>query len=112
MSRAPMFVLEFENPLFEFAYDKPHCDPLFAFPPTFRSSTPSAIRRYSPWRETTPSGLIATHMLRSYKWTFDLRLFFFFNVDVKMSKNNFSLVAYLFGITPLCNGRVNNIFYF
>ena len=37
---------------------------------------------------------------------------FFFNVDVKMSKNNFSLVAYLFGITPLCNGRVNNIFYF
>lgn len=39
-----MFVLEFEKPLFEFAYDKPHCDLLFAFPPTFRSSTPSAIR--------------------------------------------------------------------
>ena len=48
MSRAPMFVLESENPLFEFAYDKPHCVPLFAFPPTFRSSTPSAIRRYFP----------------------------------------------------------------
>ncbi len=34
-----MFVLEFEKPLFEFAYDKPHEAPLFALPPTFSSST-------------------------------------------------------------------------
>ena len=34
-----MFVLEFEKPLFEFAYERPHCDLLFALPPTFSSST-------------------------------------------------------------------------
>ena len=34
-----MFVFEFEKPLFEFAYDRPHCAPLFALPPTFSSST-------------------------------------------------------------------------
>ena len=33
-----MFVLEFEKPLFEFAYERPHCDPLLALPPTFSSS--------------------------------------------------------------------------
>lgn len=33
-----MFVLEFEKPLFEFAYERPHCDLLFALPPTFSSS--------------------------------------------------------------------------
>ena len=33
-----MFVLEFEKPLFEFAYERPHRDPLAAEPPTFRSS--------------------------------------------------------------------------
>ena len=33
-----MFVLEFEKPLFEFAYESPHCDLLLAFPPTFSSS--------------------------------------------------------------------------
>ena len=34
-----MFVLEFEKPLFEFAYDTPHWAPLFALAPTFSSST-------------------------------------------------------------------------
>lgn len=38
-----MFVLEFENPLFEFEYAKPHCDPLFAFAPTFSSSVTCAV---------------------------------------------------------------------
>lgn len=33
-----MFVLEFEKPLFEFAYERPHCDLLLALPPTFSSS--------------------------------------------------------------------------
>lgn len=33
-----MFVLEFEKPLFEFAYERPHCDLLSALPPTFSSS--------------------------------------------------------------------------
>ncbi len=33
-----MFVLEFENPLFEFAYERPQSDLLFALPPTFSSS--------------------------------------------------------------------------
>lgn len=33
-----MFVLEFEKPLFEFAYESPHCDLLLALPPTFSSS--------------------------------------------------------------------------
>ena len=33
-----MFVLEFEKPLFEFAYERPHCDPLLASPPTNSSS--------------------------------------------------------------------------
>lgn len=37
--RAPMFVFEFEKALFEFAYEIPHCAPLFALPPTFSSST-------------------------------------------------------------------------
>lgn len=37
--RAPMFVFEFEKALFEFAYARPHCAPLFALPPTFSSST-------------------------------------------------------------------------
>ncbi len=34
-----MFVFEFEKPLFEFAYERPHCEPLFALPPTCSSST-------------------------------------------------------------------------
>lgn len=38
-SRAPMFVFEFENALFEFAYARPHIAPLFALPPTISSST-------------------------------------------------------------------------
>ena len=29
---------EFEKPLFEFAYERPHCDLLLALPPTFSSS--------------------------------------------------------------------------
>ena len=33
-----MFVLEIEKPLFEFAYERPHCDLLLALPPTFSSS--------------------------------------------------------------------------
>lgn len=33
-----MFVLEFDKPLFEFAYERPHCDLLSALPPTFSSS--------------------------------------------------------------------------
>ena len=33
-----MFVLEFEKPLFEFAYERPHSDLLLALPPTFSSS--------------------------------------------------------------------------
>lgn len=33
-----MFVLEFEKPLFEFAYERPHRDLLLALPPTFSSS--------------------------------------------------------------------------
>ncbi len=33
-----MFVLEFEKPLFEFAYERPQSDLLFALPPTFSSS--------------------------------------------------------------------------
>ena len=37
--RAPMFVLEFEKPLFEFEYATPHWDLLSALPPTFSSST-------------------------------------------------------------------------
>ena len=36
-SRAPMLSLALPNPLFEFEYDKPHCDPLLALPPTIRS---------------------------------------------------------------------------
>ena len=36
--RAPTLSFEFEKPLFEFAYERPHCDPLFALPPTIRSS--------------------------------------------------------------------------
>ena len=34
-----MFVFEFEKPLFEFVYERPHCEPLLALPPTFSSST-------------------------------------------------------------------------
>lgn len=33
-----MFVFEFEKPLFEFVYERPHCEPLLALPPTFSSS--------------------------------------------------------------------------
>nr|DAU13864.1 MAG TPA: hypothetical protein [Bacteriophage sp.] len=33
-----MSVLEFEKPLFEFAYERPQCDPSSARPPTFSSS--------------------------------------------------------------------------
>ena len=33
-----MFVHVFENELFEFAYERPHCDLLLALPPTFSSS--------------------------------------------------------------------------
>lgn len=38
-----MFVFEFEKPLFEFVYERPQCDPLFALPPTFSSSTVCAF---------------------------------------------------------------------
>ena len=34
-----MLSFAFEKPLFEFAYDRPHCEPLFALLPTMRSST-------------------------------------------------------------------------
>lgn len=34
--RAPMFVHEFENPLFEFEAAGPQIEPLFALPPTYR----------------------------------------------------------------------------
>ena len=33
-----MVVLEFEKPLFEFAYERPHRDPVLALPPTYSSS--------------------------------------------------------------------------
>lgn len=42
-----MFVLEFEKPLFEFAYARPHWAPLFALPPTFSNRTTSAFFRES-----------------------------------------------------------------
>ena len=53
-----MFVLEFEKPLFEFAYERPHCDLLLALPPTFSSSmmyhlffTPSmVVENLIAWR--------------------------------------------------------------
>lgn len=41
--RAPMFEFELPKPLFEFAYDKPHCDLLLALPPTCSSTIPSAL---------------------------------------------------------------------
>lgn len=38
-----MFVFEFENPLFEFEYARPHWDSLFEFAPTISSSVTSTV---------------------------------------------------------------------
>ena len=85
-----MFVLEFEKPLFEFAYDKPHCDLLFAFPPTFRSSTPSAISGMScfMFHKTYPSDLLVTACLEATRGL-SIRIFVFLDVVYNNVKQRF-----------------------
>lgn len=43
--REPMFAFEFDQALFEFRYERPAFDPLFALPPHRHSSSLSATYR-------------------------------------------------------------------